>query len=393
MGNELTFLSMRDFTSAMFQEGFKDSEYHWLRVGSNRLLNVQIRSDGKIAFYPVALLDQHNVNPSVQRRRITSFTKFYRWMVEAYKKPDGEFNVQAVQDYLLKWVAENTHIDFDKYKFEEVTGEAVVEAYRVGPESCMKGKKAQLQVYVINPDKVSVLKIYENGEYIARALVWNTNDGRRLLDRVYPSGHRIGQTARLYAESQGWLTTTYDSVGADIKNNEQVSVTLKHPTNRRLPYMDTVRFVEASNDQHLTLSSQYRAADGNSRPSISFTEGYAHGIYPNMRYLDGSQVVNPFELSPYGGYRFNRNNSRSTYVNFTDRTVRQIVLRPGDVLYRLPGGMVYPPQRIVEHNGSFYKKSECRKVRGRDEYIPKPGAVAYSVGLSATHIVTLLEVK
>ncbi|MCX7001874.1 MAG: hypothetical protein NTV22_01210 [bacterium] len=84
-------------------------------------------------------------------------------------------------------------------EFIILTGQAISDFYRVGPTSCMSGNSAKYtHFYAINPDKVALvterrmLPVPTNDgkcemELRARALLWTSDKGARMLDRVYIS--------------------------------------------------------------------------------------------------------------------------------------------------------------------------------------------------------------
>ena len=73
-------------------------------------------------------------------------------------------------------------------------GEDIITAYErcnhsKGVSSCMTkdGRHKNMKFLAMNPDKVE-LHCYEDAENIyARVLVWTTNTGKRIVDRIYPN--------------------------------------------------------------------------------------------------------------------------------------------------------------------------------------------------------------
>ncbi len=146
------------------------------------------------------------------------------------------------------------------YGFEIVSGDQIIDAYLHGPESCMVGQP-QLRLYASNPDKVSLLKISQDNKYIGRALLWNTDDGTRVLDRIYPSdgGPHIG-AAHTFAEKEGWdwkLRQDYMDGGFKSKRMDYtvtLSLTNKPWTREAgFPYMDTFKYADDVDGNKLTL--------------------------------------------------------------------------------------------------------------------------------------------
>jgi hypothetical protein len=140
--------------------------------------------------------------------------------------------------------------DTMQYSFEVLSGEGVCRAYRDSPEgwrSCMTVHwDNYVRWYAENPDKVSVVRVTQGGIYVGRAMLWKTDEGRTVLDRVYPSdgGPQIGALAR-YAESQGWdYRTNHGCDYARFASGDNYTVTLRRPSSGEYPYVDSFRFTD-----------------------------------------------------------------------------------------------------------------------------------------------------
>lgn len=148
------------------------------------------------------------------------------------------------------------------YQFEVVTGERICESYYEGTDgkhgfgSCMRywGCQPYVRWYAENPDKVSLVRITLGNEYVGRALLWTTDGGKKLLDRVYPddNGPHIAAMHH-YAHKQGW--------GECYGRDTSETVTMKRPSSGRYPYLDSFRFTNdcPSGSDTISLNTQ----DGN----------------------------------------------------------------------------------------------------------------------------------
>lgn len=132
------------------------------------------------------------------------------------------------------------------YHFEVVYGDAIVDAYRRGPQSCMQGT-TYVQFYAENPDKVGLIKIFSRNRYMGRALLWTTDDGALLYDRVYPSdGGRHTRALALYAQKQGWKNVHFGEHRRK-PNGDYHTVTMKHNRTGQWPYLDTFNYMTLGN--------------------------------------------------------------------------------------------------------------------------------------------------
>ena len=132
--------------------------------------------------------------------------------------------------------------------FELVAGRAIVDAFetRIGGKSCMTGPDAwKTVIYSANPDVKMLL--FSDQDFSARALVWETDCGETLIDRIYPnSGYHVDAIHR-WAEQRGWWHRAHQSLpdgdvhfilGDDIRSD--FTVTLKH--DGIFPYFDSLRY-------------------------------------------------------------------------------------------------------------------------------------------------------
>lgn len=119
-------------------------------------------------------------------------------------------------------------------------GRDIVENYRNSKAgSCMTGSECdKVEIYALNPDKVSLVL-----HGAARALLWKTDEGDFVLDRVYPAQCHSVEILRKWAKSKGYiLRKNADRVVdtgylVELSDKKIKSVTLNH--RGVFPYMDT----------------------------------------------------------------------------------------------------------------------------------------------------------
>lgn len=146
-------------------------------------------------------------------------------------------------------------LDIASLHVEVWVGEDAARAYRDGPNSCMRNCDSP-QFYAANPHKVAMVVVH-NGTYneqSGRAVLWNTDQGELVLDRVYHGGRRaIEGLYRKVAEEYGWSSRW-------SRDDDPLTVTLRRhmvtcgprcnrngcPGNGRsvphLPYRDTFSY-------------------------------------------------------------------------------------------------------------------------------------------------------
>jgi hypothetical protein len=124
-----------------------------------------------------------------------------------------------------------------------VSGDDVRKAYAVGfgSHSCMTGDNgSRVELYRLNPKQVQLMK-FECGDWKARALLWNCDDGSRVLDRVYGRF-----TTTVTSAIKKWRKT--NDIVCQSKCGD-VTVTLPTmPDDMSVPYMDTMYYGELVGD-------------------------------------------------------------------------------------------------------------------------------------------------
>lgn len=135
--------------------------------------------------------------------------------------------------------------DWDNF-ITVVSGSEIQYAYDrdFGEESCMTGagesEARYLSLYSNNPDRIKLVK-YSREQRTARALLWLTNSGKTVLDRIYPNnGYHVHQI-RAWAKAKGHINRPHNSLPSDegVRYDDAIfRVTLDNPEGD-FPYMDT----------------------------------------------------------------------------------------------------------------------------------------------------------
>jgi len=123
-----------------------------------------------------------------------------------------------------------------------LTGKDIVSFYKNSDgylHTCMTGvyKTKIIEFYGLNPDKVSLIVSFNKK---ARALLWTTDDNKKVLDRIYPNSGIGFNQIKVWAIGQ-----------KIIKPNKSHKITMKH--NGQFPYMDTFcygRFLNVKSSRH-----------------------------------------------------------------------------------------------------------------------------------------------
>lgn len=176
---------------------------------------------------------------------LMSFTKF----VEYLKKNNYlSLELERLPELATYW---GERYKPKTYTFEVVTGDELVEAYRTGPGSCMSGDDNVERVRFYAKNGVELVKIYEEGSFMGRALLWtmkreDTGETVKGIDRVYPSDNGAHTVkVREWAKEKGYLTRGNDSAGDSgfVDDSDNAIPVRWTPTviEGMSPYFDTFR--------------------------------------------------------------------------------------------------------------------------------------------------------
>jgi len=215
--------------------------------------------------------------------------------------------------------------------FTVVTGEGVMEAYRhsFAQSSCMTGQQAQdwLELYHDNPDKVAMVK-YNDGHTTARALLWTTDQGTKVLDRIYTLKGNLQLLAEKYHiwcdENQYAYRDNAGSrahkecVFSGKKNDYTVTV----PRPEYMPYMDTFlygKLEEIGGESMLILSTQSPAC--NYRYEFSHLYGDYDGTHSENECVHCGHGMNDddcYYIGDGGPYCESCYNDHSSYCHYCE---------------------------------------------------------------------------
>ena len=185
-------------------------------------------------------------------RMITKYGKGVRKILAEYPEKIDDWIIEVICNKLK---AKHTFVgDFAVVQGEDIRKWYHGENYNIEINtgslsgSCMKYSSCQpyMSIYAQNPDKVQMLTVTHMEKLLARALLWTTDCGKKIMDRIYGSDKYIN-AVKAWANNNGYMTKhrqSYDDsttwvtpTGETITQN--YFVTLKYYPNQPLPYFDT----------------------------------------------------------------------------------------------------------------------------------------------------------
>jgi hypothetical protein len=138
--------------------------------------------------------------------------------------------------------------DIEK-KITLLSGKDITNFYKNDKYSCMSGDNSKnTQLYALNPDVVQ-LAVFNNK---IRALLWTTDKGEKILDKIYPRNNGYDAVIKNWAYDKGYFVANNGYAFSPFLFNKepvekQFKFTLKH--NNVFPYLDTFRYGKIKKDK------------------------------------------------------------------------------------------------------------------------------------------------
>lgn len=151
--------------------------------------------------------------------------------------------------------------------FDIISGADITESYRTawGAHTCMTDDAAVHTKFLeLNKKNVAMLRLNIRGTK-ARALLWTTDVGTRVLDRIYPNSgwhleviYEWAKTLGIVARSGNSLSSSKDTI--ELCDGNSYTVTVKNASNH-WSYMDTFIYGRCLEEEHLyALSNSCESA-------------------------------------------------------------------------------------------------------------------------------------
>ncbi len=233
---------IRSLQSAL-NNGFSEQEKHvietiidTIRVDDKQhFLSLSQEVPGKVTY---AAKPDHKYNNDVRMR-----TTLRRYIRRQLTINTDEFNDKSLFDlggYVKRITISEDDLDD---RIQILKGTDIVDYYKnTDTESCMTGDHAwKVQIYADNPDKCSLVVLDDK----VRALLWNTDDGETVLDRIYPSGCDAVAILQGWATRKGYVyrpSASFCDGMITLSDAKEHRVTLEHGD--VFPYFDTFCYGE-----------------------------------------------------------------------------------------------------------------------------------------------------
>jgi hypothetical protein len=206
--------------------------------------------------------DRHKLVWSKNRQDVRVGRSMNALLALAAKDDDtAKFNARDIEIFVNLYKAQIDKFN-DKFSlFEEVKGRRIYDKYQYDnyydasgslANSCMaEADSSWLEPYTEN-DTVSlvIFKAVEDEDMIVgRAILWETLDGKKVMDRIYTNNDSDVELFRQYATDNGWWYKSNNNSAARIEGvgpegqdqNLSIDVQLKKD-HENFPYMDTLKY-------------------------------------------------------------------------------------------------------------------------------------------------------
>jgi hypothetical protein len=227
--------------------------------------------------------------------------KVGRFVRSVLKANDISFNDRDIEGFVNSYKSEIELINNAFMKFDVVEGNLIAkyynhETYKLSlngtlGNSCMKNKSDDyFDIYVENPDKVKLVILYDengsisDGKYTssriqARALLWKTDQGDMIMDRIYTNYDKDVELFKKFAEKNDWWSKKHQNSscnfvaqrGEDSKNPIYTIKVSKfdfdyYPYLDTFPYFDKVNGILTNQESRSGITHIMGNTDGSISP-------------------------------------------------------------------------------------------------------------------------------
>ena len=196
-------------------------------------VGISLDNPGKVAF-------SSGVHKYDRKRRTR--TTLQRYFSRRHKKLYERMGEYWVNEFCCKVISHATPV-LDRFTI--LRGLDIVRAFQhtLGGDSCMTGDDCdKTEVYAENSNVA--LLTYSDEKMEGRALLWETREGKQVLDRIYPnSGYHIDHY-REYCKKHDILQRNHNGLPRGSELGGYHSVHLDEAYNGLWPFMDTFRFAD-----------------------------------------------------------------------------------------------------------------------------------------------------
>jgi len=189
-------------------------------------------------------------------------TKLGRWYTGTVDPNANAPNLGRMIDALHATAVARGYVLDKDLCVELLAGKDLYDAYQaeVGAHSCMSaGNTPRTWLYVLNPD---VIQLAVTSNKKARALLWTTETGHKILDRIYPGTGFSSNFLKNWALGMGYYTRDNNAasggqsvVGKAPFDVETAVVKLDKLHPRHIfPYLDTFRYVQVPYETSMRMA-------------------------------------------------------------------------------------------------------------------------------------------
>lgn len=227
--------------------------------------------------------------------------KIGRFVRAILKSNNIEFTDKEIEDFVNKYKSEIEIMNNQFLKFDIVSGNLIAKFYNLDNyfsstkgtlgNSCMAGKPDDyFDIYVANPERVRMVIMYDdNGEIkdgkyksdkiVARALLWNTDQGEVVMDRIYTNFDKDVELFKKFAEMNKWWhkknqnsESNFISQMGNVSKTKDYTIKLSVWDLDEYPYLDTFSYLDMENGilaNNYEFGSGFTHALGNTNGTIS----------------------------------------------------------------------------------------------------------------------------
>jgi len=195
-----------------------DKDYHYLSISQDDFNKVS---------YAKSKQDKFNSDKRIK----TTLGRYVRRKMKIKENELSDTTLSNLSDFVAIAIGQKKEETVGKDEVKMLTGKDIVDFYVKSDRhlhTCMtgRGRAKYVNFYALNPEKVSLVITSDRK---ARALLWTTDKGEKVLDRIYPASGAGNRKIKAWA-----------AANKIQKPKKTHKVTMKH--NGYFPYIDFFKY-------------------------------------------------------------------------------------------------------------------------------------------------------
>lgn len=240
--------------------------------------------------------------------------KIGRFIRSILKSNNIDFTDKEIEMFVNSYKSEIGLLNNVFARFDVVEGDLIAKFYKSSNyysessgtlgNSCMKHKPSYyFDIYANNPEKIKMVILYDedgeisDGKYksnkiVARSLLWKTDQGDMVMDRIYSYQDKDVELFKRFAEKNGWWCKktqdsecNFTSQRGEESKKIKYTISLKEFNTEYYPYVDTFAYFDPKNG----VLSNSKGLTDKDKSNYTHYLSNTDGSFSLTRYIDDEE--------------------------------------------------------------------------------------------------------